>query len=107
MTCVVTESCIKCRYGDCISACPVNAFHVGPEFVVINPAVCVNCTTCVIVCPVGAIVPEYELKPEQKRFAAENARLAKSWPRATGPVDPLPDADEWALEPFKAEYLEE
>ena len=105
MTCVVTERCIKCRYGDCISACPVKAFHVGPEFVVINPAVCVNCTTCVIMCPVGAIVPEYELRPGQKKFAAENARLVRLYPRASGPVDPLPDADEWALEFDKADFL--
>ena len=105
MTCVVTDSCIKCRYGDCISACPVQAFHVGPEFVVINPAVCINCTTCVIVCPLGAIVPEYELTPDQQHFAALNARLASIYPQASGPVDPLPDADEWALLANKVEVL--
>lgn len=105
MSCVVTEGCIACRYGDCIAVCPVNAFHVGPEFVVINPKVCVNCTTCVIVCPVGAIVPEYELAPGQKRFATENARLAQIYPQASGPVEPLPDADKWALATGKADLL--
>jgi ferredoxin len=105
MTCVVTESCIKCRYGDCVSVCPVHAFRVGPEFVVIDPAVCVNCTTCVIVCPVGAIVPDYELTPDQKHMAALNARLARIYPQAAGPVDPLPDADEWALVTDKADAL--
>jgi ferredoxin len=105
MTCVVTESCIKCRYGDCVSVCPVHAFRVGPEFVVIDPAVCVNCTTCVIVCPVGAIVPDYELTPGQKHLAALNARLARIYPQAAGPVDPLPDADEWALVTDKVDAL--
>lgn len=106
MTCVVTEACIKCRYGDCISACPVHAFHVGPEFVVINPKVCVNCTTCVIVCPIGAIVPAWELAPEQQSFAIENARLAQVYPQATAPVEPLAEADEWALEVGKARFLD-
>lgn len=105
MSCVVTENCIKCRYGDCTLVCPVHAFHVGPEFVVINPAVCVNCTTCVIVCPVGAIVPEYDLTPDQKYFAAMNAKLARVYPQASGSVEPLPDADEWALVANKAGML--
>ncbi|VVE45683.1 4Fe-4S ferredoxin iron-sulfur-binding domain-containing protein [Pandoraea capi] len=105
MTCVVTEPCIKCRFGDCVFACPVGAFHVGPEFVVINPAVCVNCTTCVIVCPVGAIVPDYELRPDQRWFAEENARLAGVYPQADEPVTPLPDAEAWALRTDKKAWL--
>jgi ferredoxin len=106
MTCVVTDACVKCRYGDCILACPVNAFHVGEEHVVINPKVCVNCTTCVIVCPIGAIVPEYELKPDQRKFLALNAGLAAVYPQASGPIDPLPDADDWALEANKIRFIE-
>jgi ferredoxin len=107
MTCVVTDRCIKCRYGDCIQACPVQAFHAGAEFVVINPERCVNCTTCVIVCPIGAIVPDYELTPEQRPLLAMNARLSHVYPQATGPVDPLPDADEWALQDGKLGLLDE
>ena len=61
MTCVVTEACIACRYGDCVDACPVDAFRVGENFVVIDPEVCVNCTVCVPACPVSAIVADYEL----------------------------------------------
>jgi ferredoxin len=106
MTCVVTEGCIGCRYGECVAACPVNAFHVGPKFVVINPAVCVNCTTCVVVCPVGAIVPDYELSAAQKIFARKNADLARIWPRVNAPPDALPDADFWALETDKAHLLD-
>jgi ferredoxin len=51
-------------------------------------------------------VPQYELTPEQKPFTAVNARLARMYPQATGPIDPLPDADEWALEMDKAGLLE-
>lgn len=105
MTCVVTERCIGCRYGECIAACPVDAFRVGKNFVVIDPQVCVNCTTCTLVCPVGAIVPTYELPRDQKHMAEENARLAKIYERADGPVTPLPDADSLAMEEHKLHLL--
>ncbi|WP_041682774.1 4Fe-4S binding protein [Pusillimonas sp. T7-7] len=105
MTSVVTDACIGCRYGDCVEVCPVDAFRVGPNFVVIDPAVCVNCTTCVIVCPVGAIVPDYELQADQHSFKALNRDLSKVYPRASGPVPPLPDADEHAFETNKRSKL--
>ena len=37
MTFVVTENCIKCKYMDCVEVCPVDCFHVGPNFLVIDP----------------------------------------------------------------------
>jgi len=33
MTYVVTESCIKCKYTDCVDVCPVDCIEVNPEFV--------------------------------------------------------------------------
>lgn len=105
MTNVVTEACIACRYGECVEVCPVDAFRVGPNYVVIDPAVCVNCTVCVLVCPVAAIVPDYELQGERRHFIDLNARLAKQFPPADGPVHPMPDADDWALEPNKLDKL--
>ena len=29
MTFVVTESCIRCKYTDCVDVCPVDAFREG------------------------------------------------------------------------------
>ena len=29
MTYVVTESCIKCKYMDCVEVCPVDCFYEG------------------------------------------------------------------------------
>ena len=29
MTHVVTEACIRCKYTDCVSMCPVDAFREG------------------------------------------------------------------------------
>ena len=37
MTFVVTETCIKCKYMDCVEVCPVDCFHEGPNFLVIDP----------------------------------------------------------------------
>jgi ferredoxin len=102
---VVTEACIACRYGDCVEVCPVDAFRVGPNYVVIDPLVCVNCTICVMACPVAAIVPDYELTGEQRQFIEINARLAKEYSRVDGPLSPMPDADDWALESNKLSKL--
>jgi ferredoxin len=32
MTFVVTESCISCKYTDCVDVCPVDAFREGANF---------------------------------------------------------------------------
>ena len=31
MTHVVTESCIKCKYTDCVDVCPVDCIPLDPE----------------------------------------------------------------------------
>ena len=58
MTYVVTESCIKCKYTDCVDVCPVDCFHEGPNMLVIDPDECIDCTLCVAECPVEAIFAE-------------------------------------------------
>ena len=35
---VVTENCINCKHTDCVEVCPVDCFHEGPNFLVIDPA---------------------------------------------------------------------
>jgi len=37
MTYVVVESCIRCKLTDCVEVCPVDCFHEGPNFLVIDP----------------------------------------------------------------------
>lgn len=32
MAFVVTDACIACKYTDCVSVCPVDAFHEGKNF---------------------------------------------------------------------------
>ncbi len=107
MTFVVTESCIKCKYTDCVEVCPVDCFYEGPNFLVINPDECIDCALCEPECPVDAIMPEEDVPENQKQYIELNARLAEKWPVITSIKDAPPDADEWAKVIDKAEYLQE
>ena len=70
MTFVVTENCIKCKYMDCVEVCPVDCFHEGPNFLVIDPDECIDCTLCEPECPVEAIFSEEELPAGQESLHA-------------------------------------
>ena len=96
MTHVVTEACVGCKYTDCVGVCPVECFHEGPNFLVIDPATCIDCGICIAECPVEAIVDEKDLAPEQMEYLDLNRRLAAQWPLIVAAQDPLPDADIWA-----------
>ncbi len=106
MTHVVTEACIRCKYTDCVSVCPVDCFHEGPNFLVIDPDVCIDCGVCIPECPIEAIVEESDLPPEQAEYLALNAQLATTWPVIASSKEPLPDADEWAERADKRALLE-
>ena len=106
MTFVVTEECIKCKYTDCVEVCPVDCFHEGPNFLVIDPDECIDCTLCEPECPIEAIHAEDDVPDEQQQYIQLNAELAKIWPVITEKKDALPDADEWAEVKDKLEYLE-
>jgi ferredoxin len=45
MTYVVTENCIKCKYTDCVSVCPVDCFYEGENMLVI-PLMSVSIAVC-------------------------------------------------------------
>ena len=106
MTYVVTESCIKCKYTDCVEVCPVDCFREGPNFLVIDPEECIDCTLCVPECPVGAIFAEDDLPPAQEQFLALNAELAREWPAIIEKKPAPPDAKDWEDVPGKIEHLE-
>lgn len=96
MTFVVTESCISCKYTDCVDVCPVDAFREGPNFLVIDPDECIDCAVCVPECPVNAIYAEEDVPADQRDFIALNAELAPQWKTIARTKPALPDADEWA-----------
>lgn len=106
MTYVVADACVKCKYTDCVDVCPVDCFHEGPNFLVIDPEECIDCTLCVAECPVEAIFAEDDVPDDQRDYIALNAELAKVWKVIIEKKDALPDADEWADVKNKRQYLE-
>src|SRR4029079_5992691 len=106
MTYVVTESCIRCKYTDCVDVCPVDCFHEGPNMLVIDPDECIDCTLCVAECPVEAIFAEDDVPENQRVFLKLNAELAKAWPVLTEKKDAPADADEWKDKKDKIDMLE-
>lgn len=106
MTYVVTEACIKCKHTDCVDVCPVDAFREGPNFLVIDPEECIDCTLCVAECPVDAICGEDDVPGGQRAFIALNAELAKEW-KPIVEAKPAPeDAGFWATVKDKLKLLE-
>jgi ferredoxin len=97
MTHVVTESCIRCKYTDCVDVCPVDCFREGENFLTIDPDECIDCAVCIPECPVNAIMPEEDVPADQQHFIALNAELAIAW-RANSITKRKPapaDADAW------------
>lgn len=106
MTYVVTESCVKCKFTDCVDVCPVDCFHEGPNFLVIDPEECIDCTLCVAECPAEAIFAEDDVPEAQREFIAINAELARSWPVILERKPALADAGEWLKVKDKRRLLE-
>jgi ferredoxin len=93
---VVTESCIQCKHTDCVTVCPVDCFHEGPNFLVIDPDVCIDCGVCEPECPVDAIRPHDRLRSDQKVYLDINKELAQVWPVIAEQKPALPHAEQWA-----------
>ncbi|MDJ0657059.1 MAG: ferredoxin family protein [Xanthomonadales bacterium] len=106
MTFVVTESCIKCKYTDCVEVCPVDCFHEGPNFLVIDPEECIDCTLCEPECPVEAIYPDDDLPEGQEKFIELNAELSLEWPVIAEMKEAPADAKEWETVKEKLHLLE-
>ncbi len=105
MTHVVTESCIRCKYTDCVDVCPVDCFREGPNMLVIDPDECIDCAVCIPECPVNAIKAEEDLDPNEVKFTALNLELARMWPSITRTKPSLSDADDWKDVPEKLQHL--
>jgi len=105
MTFVVTEQCIKCKYTDCVEVCPVDCFHEGANFLVIDPEACIDCTLCVPECPAEAIFAEDEVPFEQRHIIALNAELARKWPVIKERQVPPDDAKQWEGRADKLQLL--
>jgi ferredoxin len=84
----------------------VDCFHAGPNFLVIDPDVCIDCAVCIPECPVGAIKADRDLESNQQDWIQINADLAQAWPVITEKTDPYPGADEWAKITSKRHLLD-
>ena len=105
MTYVVTEACINCKHTTCVEVCPVDAFREGPNFLVIDPDECIDCTLCVTECPENAIYADTDVPKAQFKFIKINTRLAKRWPVIVERRDPLPGTSNDVRLPAKRELL--
>ena len=106
MTYVVTDNCIKCKYTDCVEVCPVDCFHEGPNFLVIDPDECIDCTLCEPECPAQAIFAEDDVPAGMENFLELNAELSREWPVITEQKAAPADAEEWDGVKDKLKYLE-
>jgi len=107
MTFVVTDSCIRCKYTDCVEVCPVDCFREGKHYLVIDPDECIDCNLCVPECPVDAIYAEDDVPEDQKHFIELNAKMAKKFPPITSKKEPPADAAEWEKKKDKLSTLPE
>jgi len=89
-----------------VDVCPVDCFRAGPNFLVIDPDECIDCTLCVAECPAEAIFAEDDLPEDQQHFVALNAELSKLWPVIVDKQEPPLDAEEWKGVKDKLHLLE-
>ena len=92
MSYIVTQHCVDCKYTDCVTVCPVDAFHEGERMVYINPDTCVNCDACVPACPVEAIFSEENLPARYQEWIEINKEGSTKYPIINQKKDPLPSA---------------
>lgn len=56
MTYVITDACVDLMDRSCLEECPVDCIYEGGRRLYIQPAECIDCGACEVVCPHEAIV---------------------------------------------------
>jgi len=84
---VVTESCIRCKYTDCVEVCPVDCFYEGENMLVINPDECIDCGVCEPECPADAIISDTN-EEINREYSGKRANITR---QKAAPAD----ADAW------------
>ncbi len=92
---IVAEPCIKCKFTDCVDVCPVDCFREGENFLVIDPAECIDCGACVPECPVEAIFLDEDLPAKWDHYIELNEKLAAEWPCIDAQKEPMDSAEEF------------
>ncbi len=104
MTYVVTDACIRCKYTDCVTVCPVDCFYEGENMLVIDPDTCIDCGVCEPECPAEAIISDAD--SEAEKWLDLNTKYSKEWPNITDQKPPPADADEWKGVDGKMQYFD-
>lgn len=94
MTTLVTDNCQRCRFTECVTSCPVSAFHAGEDMLFINPDVCVDCGACIPKCPVQAIYEDLDLPDESEGWIDINESQSKKLPKITAKESPYKGAED-------------
>ncbi|AOW15084.1 ferredoxin [Hydrogenophaga crassostreae] len=102
MSHVVNESCIRCKYTDCVDVCPTDAVRAGGNLLVISPDDCIDCAVCIPECPVVAIFHEDDLPNDQRKYISINADHSAHWPMISRRQPAPDDADAWSQVADKA-----
>ncbi|MCB9831378.1 MAG: ferredoxin family protein [Planctomycetes bacterium] len=103
MTYVVGEPCVGCKYGDCVTDCPVDCFYQAPESLYINPDECIDCGQCLPLCPVDAIFvdddgpanPDAYVKHPWQDYIALNANFDFSEDKRVTSKDAVEHGPDW------------
>jgi ferredoxin len=104
---IVAEPCIKCKFTDCVSVCPVDCFREGENMLVIDPVECIDCGACVPECPAEAIFLDEDLPGKWGEYVELNKKYAALWPSITAQKDPLDGADDMKAVASKRGMLSE
>ena len=103
----VNQSCIKCKYTDCVEVCPVDCFYEGENMLVIHPDECIDCGVCEPECPVEAITPDTDDKA--KDWNDINKKFYSEWPNISKKKTDITkeEQDKWAKVKDKKEHFSE
>jgi NAD-dependent dihydropyrimidine dehydrogenase PreA subunit len=92
MTYIITASCLDAKELDCVAACPVDCIYYEEEqdrMLYIDPETCINCGMCEPACPVGAILPEYDVPEDLLPFIQINRLYFKDKAAARSEINRL------------------
>ena len=86
---IVCEPCLKCKYTDCVTVCPVDCFHEDTEMLYIDPEVCIDCGACIPECPVQAIFCDDDVPEKWESYIKLNEEKSQELPVLTEKKEPL------------------
>jgi ferredoxin len=70
---VIGATCVDVKDATCVEVCPVDCIFEAGRMYVVDPVLCIDCSACLLECPVDAILPEEQLPAEWTPFIAINA----------------------------------